>query len=158
LIFLINIIKIKDIFYIVDFLMKTKTLTVSTIIGFMLSFLYLFNGYSYFLSMELILDDMQGSLLTKLPTWTLTDSEYLLTKIATTPWDIEVNLLNKFLLISALVLFIIFLFSQIIDIINKSFSRKSLILWFIINVLLYFLFINIMQYLCWDFWNSPIWL
>ena len=118
--------------------MKQKTLTLSTIIGCFLSFLSLSIGCAYFLSYRTALNGVENDILSALPSGQISEQEMQIREVATIPYYIQQTMLDNYIIIAAIILCLIFLFSQIIDFINKKFSRKSFIIWLVINLLLYF--------------------
>ena len=118
--------------------MKQKTLTLSTIIGCFLSLLFLSIGCVYFLSYRTALNGIENDILSALPSGQISEQEMQIREVATIPYYIQQTMLDNYIIIAAIILCLIFLFSQIIDFINKKFSRKSFIIWLVINLLLYF--------------------
>lgn len=118
--------------------MKQKTLTLSTIIGCFLSLLFLFVGCAYFLSYRTALNGVENDILSALPSGQISEQEMQIREVATIPYYIQQTMLDNYLIIAAIILCLIFIFSQIIDYINKEFSRKSFAIWLVINLLLYF--------------------
>ena len=118
--------------------MKQKIFTLSTIIGCFLSLLFLFISCAYFLSYRTALNGIENDILSALPSGQISEQEMQIREVATIPYYIQQTMSDNHLIIAAIVLCLIFLFSQIIDLINKEFSRKSCIIWLVINLLLYF--------------------
>ena len=118
--------------------MKQKTLTLSTLIGCFLSFLFLSIGCAYFLSYRTALNGIENDILSALPSGQISEQEMQIREVATIPYYIQQTMLDNYIIIAAIILCLIFLFSQIIDFINKKFSRKSFIIWLVTNLLLYF--------------------
>ena len=108
--------------------MKQKTLTLSTIIGCFLSLLFLFVGCAYFLSYRTALNGIENDILSALPSGQISEQEMQIREVATIPYYIQQTMSDNHLIIAAIVLCLIFLFSQIIALINKEFSRKSCII------------------------------